>query len=105
MRCLESIAFYKVMKRYVHLSIFDDLWTIIHRGFSECYTLENPHIFVHSCPFFFSIAVNNIGETVTSEQQVATIVPAGTPIEMVCYVKNMDIADIKDGQVYYSQLT
>ena len=44
-----------------------------------------------------SIAVNNIGETVTTAQQVVTIVPADTPVEMVCYVKNMDIADIKVG--------
>ena len=44
-----------------------------------------------------SIAVNNIGEAVTSTQQIATIVPADSPIEMVCYVKNMDIADIKIG--------
>ncbi len=44
-----------------------------------------------------SITVNNIGETVTSAQQIATIVPADTPVEMVCYVKNMDIADIKVG--------
>lgn len=42
-----------------------------------------------------SIAVNNIGEAVTSAQQIATIVPSDTPIEMVCYVKNMDIADIE----------
>lgn len=42
-----------------------------------------------------SIAVNNIGETVTSAQQIATIVPADAPVEMVCYVKNMDIADIQ----------
>lgn len=44
-----------------------------------------------------SIAVNNIGEAITSAQQIATIVPADTPVEMVCYVKNMDIADIKVG--------
>lgn len=44
-----------------------------------------------------SIAVNYIGETVTSAQQIVTIVPADTPIEMVCYVKNMDIADIEIG--------
>lgn len=42
-----------------------------------------------------SISVNNIGETVTSAQQIATIVPADAPVEMVCYVKNMDIADIQ----------
>ena len=44
-----------------------------------------------------SISVNNIGETVTSAQQVITIVPADTPVEMICYVKNMDIADIEVG--------
>lgn len=44
-----------------------------------------------------SIAVNSIGETVTSAQQIITIVPADSPIEMACYVKNMDIADIKVG--------
>ena len=44
-----------------------------------------------------SISVNNIGETVTSAQQVITIVPADTPVEMVCYVKNMDIAEIEVG--------
>ena len=42
-----------------------------------------------------SISVNNIGETITSAQQIATIVPADAPVEMVCYVKNMDIADIQ----------
>ena len=44
-----------------------------------------------------SIAVNTIGETVTSAEQLVTIVPDNTPVEMVCYVKNMDIADIKVG--------
>ena len=44
-----------------------------------------------------SITVNNIGDFVTSAQQVVTIVPADTPVEMVCYVKNMDIADIETG--------
>ncbi len=44
-----------------------------------------------------SISVNNIGETVTAAQQVITLVPADAPVEMVCYVKNMDIADIKTG--------
>lgn len=44
-----------------------------------------------------SLVVNNIGEAVTSAQQIATIVPADTPVEMVCYVKNMDIADIEIG--------
>lgn len=33
----------------------------------------------------------------SSVQQIATIVPADSPIEMVFYVKNMDIADIKVG--------
>ena len=44
-----------------------------------------------------SIAVNTIGETVTSAEQLVTIVPDNTPVEMVCYVKNMDIADIRVG--------
>ena len=44
-----------------------------------------------------SISVNNIGENVTAAQQMVTIVPAGADVEMVCYFKNMDIADIKVG--------
>ena len=44
-----------------------------------------------------SIAVHNIGETVTASQQIITLVPADAPVEMVCYVKNMYIADIKTG--------
>ncbi|WP_295076929.1 HlyD family efflux transporter periplasmic adaptor subunit [Ruminococcus sp.] len=44
-----------------------------------------------------SISVNNIGENVTAAQQMVTIVPAGSAVEMVCYFKNMDIADIKVG--------
>lgn len=41
-----------------------------------------------------AVNVNTIGDTVTSAQELLTIVPDSTPIEMVCYVKNMDIADI-----------
>lgn len=44
-----------------------------------------------------SIAVNTLGETVTSAQDLVTIVPDNTPVEMICYVKNMDIADIEIG--------
>lgn len=44
-----------------------------------------------------SISVNHIGDAVTAAQQIVTIVPADTPVEMVCYVKNMDIADIETG--------
>ena len=44
-----------------------------------------------------SVAVNTLGETVTSAQDMVTIVPVNTPVEMVCYVKNMDIADIETG--------
>lgn len=44
-----------------------------------------------------SISVNTIGETVTSAEQLVTIVPDNMPVEMVGYVKNMDIADIKIG--------
>lgn len=44
-----------------------------------------------------SISVNTLGETVTSAQDMVTIVPDNTPVEMVCYVRNMDIADIEIG--------
>ena len=44
-----------------------------------------------------SVSVNTIGETVTSAQELVTIVPDHTPVEMVCYVQNMDIADIEIG--------
>ena len=60
-------------------------------------SIENQKIVAPVNGYINSIAVNNIGETVTSAQQVVTIVPADTPVEMVCYVKNMDIADIKVG--------
>ena len=41
--------------------------------------------------------VNTLGETVTSAQQLVTIVPDNTPNEMICYVKNTDIADVELG--------
>lgn len=44
-----------------------------------------------------SMGVNTIGETVTSTQQLVTIVPDNTPNEMLCYIKNTDIADIEIG--------
>lgn len=44
-----------------------------------------------------SINVNTIGAAVTSAQELVTIVPDNTPVEMVCYVKNMDIADVEIG--------
>ena len=44
-----------------------------------------------------SMSVNTLGETVTSAQDLVTIVPDNTPVEMVCYVKNMDIADVEIG--------
>lgn len=44
-----------------------------------------------------SVAVNTIGETVSSAEELVTIVPDDTPVEMVCYVQNMDIADIEEG--------
>ncbi len=44
-----------------------------------------------------SLSVNTLGETVTSAQDLVTIVPDNTPVEMVCYVKNMDIADVEIG--------
>lgn len=44
-----------------------------------------------------SINVNTIGAAVTSAQELVTIVPDNTSVEMVCYVKNMDIADVEIG--------
>lgn len=44
-----------------------------------------------------SINVNTIGAAVTSAQELVTIVPDNTPVEMVCYVKDMDIADVEIG--------
>ena len=44
-----------------------------------------------------SVDVNTLGETVTSAQQLVTIVPDNTPKEMLCYVKNADIADVELG--------
>lgn len=43
------------------------------------------------------IAVNTIGETVSTAQELITIVPIDAEMEMICYVKNMDIADIEVG--------
>lgn len=44
-----------------------------------------------------TVNVNTLGETVTSAQELVTIVPKDMPLEMVCYVKNMDIGDIELG--------
>lgn len=44
-----------------------------------------------------SVGVNTPGETVSTAEQLITIVPEDEPVEMVCYVKNMDIADIQVG--------
>ena len=44
-----------------------------------------------------TINVNTLGETVTSAQELVTIVPKSAPLEMVCYVQNMDIGDIEIG--------
>ena len=41
--------------------------------------------------------VNTVGAAVTNAQELVTIVPKDAPLEMVCYVKNMDIADIEIG--------
>lgn len=44
-----------------------------------------------------SIAVNTIGASVASGQELITVLPADMPLEMVCYVNNMDMADVKTG--------
>lgn len=42
-----------------------------------------------------SVSVNTKGASITAAQELITIIPRDVPVEMVCYVKNMDIADIK----------
>lgn len=44
-----------------------------------------------------NVNVNTVGAAVTNAQELVTIVPDNMPVEMVCYVKNMDIADIEIG--------
>lgn len=44
-----------------------------------------------------SIDVNTIGQYTAAGTQLITIVPDGVALEMDCYVKNMDIADIETG--------
>lgn len=44
-----------------------------------------------------SIAVNTLGELVPSDEKLVTIIPENIPVEMVCYVKNMDIVDVEVG--------
>ena len=44
-----------------------------------------------------SIDVNTIGQYTAAGTQLITIVPDGAALEMDCYVKNMDIADIETG--------
>lgn len=44
-----------------------------------------------------SIAVNTVGQAVSSAEELVTIVPENAEPEMVCYIKNMDIADIEVG--------
>lgn len=58
----------------------------------DYYTLTSP-----VDGYIQSIAVNTIGETVSADEKLVTIIPDNTPVEFVCYVKNMDIADIVTG--------
>ena len=44
-----------------------------------------------------SIAVNTVGQAVSSAEELITIVPENAEPEMVCYIQNMDIADIEVG--------
>ena len=44
-----------------------------------------------------SLNVNTIGAMVSSGQEILTIVPVDEPLEMVCYIQNMDIADVELG--------
>ncbi|MBO5426571.1 MAG: HlyD family efflux transporter periplasmic adaptor subunit [Lachnospiraceae bacterium] len=60
-------------------------------------SLEYQNIIAPVSGVVHSIEVNTYGETVTVGQDLIMIVPDDMPMEMVCYVKNMDIADIKLG--------
>ena len=44
-----------------------------------------------------TININTPGETVAASEELVTIIPDDAPLEVVCYVKNMDIADISEG--------
>ena len=39
----------------------------------------------------------NSGDPVTAAQELATVIPADEELQMFCYVKNMDIADVHEG--------
>ena len=39
----------------------------------------------------------NSGDPVTASQELATLIPADEEVQMFCYVKNMDIADVHEG--------
>ena len=60
-------------------------------------SMENQKVTAPVNGYVNSIAVNTVGEAVNSAEQLITIVPDNTPVEMMCYVKNMDIADVKVG--------
>ena len=60
-------------------------------------SMENQKVTAPVNGYVNSIAVNTVGEAVNSAEQLITIVPENTPVEMMCYVKNMDIADVKIG--------
>lgn len=60
-------------------------------------SMEYQQIIAPVSGYVNTINVNTFGETVTSAQELVTIVPKDTPLEMVCYVKNMDIGDIELG--------
>lgn len=47
--------------------------------------------------YISSMQALNCGDPVSAAQDLAVIVPADAENEMICYVKNMDIADIKEG--------
>lgn len=59
--------------------------------------MEYQNIFAPFSGYVDCLGVNTLGETVTSAQQLVTIVPGNTPNEMLCYVKNTDIANVELG--------
>lgn len=60
-------------------------------------SMEYQRIIAPVSGYVNSISVNTLGDTVSPAQQLISIVPVDTPYEMMCYVKNTDIADIELG--------
>jgi len=59
-------------------------------------SLEKDSLYISSPVdgYIQKIEVNTIGAVVTAAQNLMVVIPSGVPVEMECFVKNMDIADV-----------